>query len=140
MTLTFAPLLFALAAADAVPKIELHDAWIREAPPGAAVLAGYVAIENRGTADAVVESAASDDFAEVEFHEMRMDGGVMQMRGIAALALPAGETVSLAPGGLHLMLHEPKRALAAGDEVVIELTLKGGGEPVTATFEVKRPD
>ena len=59
-----------------------------------------------------------------EVHEMKMDGQVMTMRPVKALELPAGKTVELKPGGLHLMLMDLKQALPAGSSVPVTLVLQ----------------
>lgn len=69
--------------------------------------------------------AASTPVAEkVEFHEMRMDNGVMQMRSVAAIELPANQTVAFGPGGMHLMLQQLKRPLSAGEHIPLTLVLE----------------
>jgi hypothetical protein len=117
-------------AAD--PKVA--KAWIREAPPNASALAGFVSLEGGSRDDALV-SASSPDFGRVEIHEMSMQDGVMKMRALEALELPAGAHVTLAPGGEHLMLLEPKRALVAGDKVGVTLEFRRA-DPIEVVFEV----
>jgi copper(I)-binding protein len=126
-------LAFATAAvAASAPTIE--RAWIREAPPGAAVLGGYMSIEG-GSRDVAIVAARSDDFARVEIHEMEMVEGVMKMRAIESLEVSAGARVTLAPGGEHLMLFEPRRALVAGDTVRVVFELSRG-DPLEVDFVV----
>jgi copper(I)-binding protein len=70
----------------------------------------------------------------VDVHEIVMDDGMMRMREVAGIALPAGETVMLEPGGFHIMLLDMPEMLEAGTEVVLTLTFASGTEvPVTAT-------
>jgi hypothetical protein len=59
---------------------------------------------------------------------MRMEGDVMRMREIGSLELPAGKTVTLAPGGYHLMLMDLKSPLKAGDTIPIKLRFERAGE------------
>lgn len=126
-------LLLVLPLADAAdPKVE--RAWIREAPPNASALAGFAAIEGGSRDDAVV-GASSPDFGRVEIHEMSMEDGVMKMRALETLDLPAGSRVTLAPGGEHLMLLEPRRSFAAGDKVQVTLQFKRA-DPLTVEFVV----
>jgi copper(I)-binding protein len=66
--------------------------------------------------------------AKAELHSMKMDGDVMRMREVESVEVPAGLTVTLAPGGLHVMLIGPKRALAKGDTVVAILQFEKAGE------------
>ena len=65
----------------------------------------------------------------IELHEVGADDeGVMQMRAIEgqSIALPAGETVVLEPGGLHVMAMGVTRTLSEGDDVTFTLTLEDG--------------
>ncbi|HET7844348.1 MAG TPA: copper chaperone PCu(A)C [Xanthomonadales bacterium] len=116
--------------------LTIEDAWIRAAPPGADVLAGYATLRNGGEASLTITGARSADFARVELHEMRMDGGVMRMRPLSGVAIAPRGNVSLAPGGTHFMLLEPKRALKVGDVVEVEL-LEASGAAHAARFEVR---
>jgi copper(I)-binding protein len=59
-----------------------------------------------------------------EIHQMKMEGDVMKMSPAGMLELPAGRTVELKPGGLHLMLMDLKRPLAAGSTVPLTLVLR----------------
>ncbi|GIX21460.1 MAG: hypothetical protein KatS3mg121_0243 [Gammaproteobacteria bacterium] len=113
-------LLFA-GAVLADPPLRFLQARLYEAPPGVETLAAYFTIENPGSADRVLRRFRSDDFARVELHETRLEDGVAHMVPVPALTVPAGGRVALAPGGLHLMLIEPKRPLRAGDHFLLEI-------------------
>jgi hypothetical protein len=126
-----------LAGCGRADDWRVEDAWIREAPPAARMLAGYATIANDRPDAIAVVGARSQDFGAVEIHETRMQDGVMRMREVPRLEVPAGRRVSLEPGGLHLMLMRPVRELAAGDRVEIVLEL-GSGESRTVVFEVRR--
>lgn len=125
-----------LAGTTSASPLVVESAWIRAAPPGAVVLAGYATLGNAGDAAVEIVAAASGDFARVELHEMSMRDGVMRMRALDRIEVPAGGNLELAPGGTHLMLHEPKRPLAPGDRVGVVLRDAHGGEHAT-TFEVR---
>lgn len=86
--------------------------------------------------EAVVVDASSADFERVEIHEMKLDQGVMRMRKLPGLTVPAGGQMSLLPGGNHLMLFGPRRALAAGDKVSIEFVLSDGST-LPVEFDVR---
>lgn len=136
MRVLVAALLLA-ASSLAVAKDPTFDrAWIREAPPGAPAMAGFVAIEG-GSRDVEIVAVRSVDFGRVEIHEMLTEDGVMKMRPLERLELPAGARLTLAPGAEHLMLFEPKRALVAGDTVTITFELSRGG-PLEVAFPVAR--
>ena len=104
----------------------VSDAWIREAPPGSTVLAGYLKITNRGTTQATVTGVSADDFSSVEIHRTIMENGVARMLSARQLEIPAGESFVLEPGGYHLMLFNPVRPLVAGDTVELLLQISNG--------------
>lgn len=125
-----AALVFAVAACSPanVPKgVKVADAWSMATPAGASVAAGYMRITN-GDGEARRLVSGSTAVAErVEIHTMSMDGGVMRMRPLPdGLAIAAGETVELKPGGLHLMLVGLKRPLVQGESVPLTLLFDGG--------------
>lgn len=138
-------ILLALTAAPALaqssPAITVANPWARRAPAGhgqaqAANGAVYMTIANRGAeADAVV-SAASDAAGLVELHEVKNEGGVMAMRPLPRLPLPAGGTLELKPGGYHVMLLGLTRPLHAGDTVKVTLTFEKAA-PLTIEAAVR---
>jgi len=112
--------LAACGAAAGPPAVSVTDARIPQpaGPNGAA----YMTLANEGDADdrlVAVETDASDG---VEIHESTLDDGVMSMRHVDGIDLPAGGRVRLEPGGLHLMLLDVDPDLAAGDTVALTLT------------------
>jgi copper(I)-binding protein len=138
MRATLCLVLMMLAPCATADGLELRDPWIRAAPPSAQALAGYVELANTGSMPMRVTAASSPDFGAVELHEMRMDGGVMRMRALDVIELPAGGSVRLAPGGNHLMLMRPARGLRGGDRVAIVFEVEGAA-PVSADFIVREP-
>lgn len=131
-------LLAGLVAGAAQPSgVEVRDPWIREAPPGAQVLAGYLELRNVGEAPQVLVGAASPAFAKAMLHQSREEGGVARMVHVERLELSPGASVSFAPGGYHLMLMKPRRALRAGDRVPVTLRFADGSR-LEISFEVRR--
>lgn len=127
----------ALATVSATAcELTLEGAWVRAAPPDATVMAGFGKLANPGRMDTALVSAASQDFGRVELHAMSMDGDVMRMRKLEKIEVKAGESVELKPGGLHLMLFEPKRDLPEGSRIPLTLTLACNNR-VGATAEVR---
>lgn len=121
-------LLLAMAAAplSAEVELEVRNAWIREAPPGAQVHAGYLEISNHGTTDTALTGISSKDFGAVEIHRTVVEDGMARMQRIERLEVPAGGKATLAPGGYHLMLFRPARALTAGDTAGLLLHFSDG--------------
>jgi copper(I)-binding protein len=124
----------ALAAQSAsAANVSVTDAWARATMPGQKVSGAYMQI--RSDADARLVGASSPVVPRVEVHEMKMDGDVMRMREVKAIELPKGKTVSLEPGGFHIMLMNLPKPIAAGDVIPLILTLESGGKQ--QTVEVK---
>ena len=118
--------LFSAAAAADETGLVARDAWIREAPPGASVLAGYLQLENRGPEALVLDTLSSRDFGRIELHRTLVEGGVARMLPVGQLEIAAGESIILEPGGMHLMLFSPGRPLQAGDRVDFSIQLANG--------------
>jgi periplasmic copper chaperone A len=88
----------------------------------------YLSLMNHGGADDRLLSASTPAANTAEIHQTQMQGDVMQMRPIeGGLALPAGATVKLAPGGTHIMLTGLKAPLKNGDVIVLELLFEKSG-------------
>ena len=126
-----------LAAADST--IGVRDAWVREAPPGAAVLAAYFTLENTGTKEDKLVAARGPDFEKIEIHATEIRDGVARMIALEALPIPPHAVVKLAPGGYHLMLHRPRRALTAGMDIKLELRFDSGAR-MTVVAPVRRAE
>lgn len=88
----------------------------------------YVTLSNSGAqADALV-SASTDAARTVELHETRQEGGVMKMRPVKTIPVPAGGTTELKPGGYHIMLMGLTHDLKPGDKVAVTLEFEHGGQ------------
>ena len=109
----------------------------RATNPGQTVGGGFVKITNGGAADRLV-SARAEVSGSVELHTMRMEGDVMRMRQVDGIELPAGQTVELKPGGLHMMFMGLKAPLKAGDSFPLTLKFEKAGE-VTVQVKVEAP-
>ena len=101
--------------------LDIDDAWVAEAPPVAPVMGGYMKIENETNKPISITRASCPDFESVEIHEMSMSGGMMKMREIEKLVVPANGKVELKPGGYHLMLIKPKKPFKRGDTLTVTL-------------------
>lgn len=112
-----------------VGDLEIKGAFSKAMLPGQPVGGGYLTITNNGKADDVLISASSSVAGSVELHEMAMQGQVMKMRKLdAGIAVPAGQTVELKPGGLHMMFMKVKEPFKAGSEVPVTLTFEKAGQ------------
>jgi copper(I)-binding protein len=111
-------------AADRSPQA--IDPWIRLAPPGAGMLAGYMVLENPGDRAVELVSVSSPAFASIEVHRTEVTDGVARMIAEPRVSIGAGERLIFEPGGRHLMLHGPTQALAEGALVPLELVFDDG--------------
>jgi copper(I)-binding protein len=124
-----------VAAAECAPVIE--KPWVRAAPPGASTLAGYLVLRNPCEAAVEVSGVESRDFGMPMIHRTEVVDGVSRMRPAGKLVVPPGGELRFEPGGLHLMLMKPRRALAEGDQASVRLVL-ADGRRVFAVFPVQR--
>ena len=107
-------------------RLELGHAWARATAPGQDAGGGFLTIRGGGSADRLV-GGSTPVARSVEFHAMEMDGKVMRMRRQAAVAVPAGASVKLAPGGLHLMLVGLEAPLRQGTAFPLTLEFEKAG-------------
>jgi copper(I)-binding protein len=126
----------AFAADYTVKSLDVKAPFARATPPGAKSAAVFMTIENKGRETDRLLSAASPAAGIVEIHEMKMDGGVMQMREVKDVDVGPGATVELKPGGYHIMLLDLKQSLKQGDTVPVTLRFeKAGALEVKASVE-----
>jgi periplasmic copper chaperone A len=114
------------ASAYAYNTVSILQPWARATKAGQKVSAAYMELE---TSESVTITKVESPVAKsVEVHSMTNDKGVMKMRKLDRLELPAGTSVKFAPGGLHLMLMGLTKPLKPGETVVIKFTLQGAGK------------
>ena len=115
--------------------INISAPFARATLPNAPVGGAYLTIENTGTEDDRLVSASTPVADQAVIHDMGMQGDVMKMRQLeGGLVIPAGQTVTLAPGGLHIMLMKLTGKLVEGDTATITLQFEKAG-----TVEVPLP-
>lgn len=120
-------------AAACTPTVA--DGWVRMAP-GMPMAAAFAVLRNPCARTVEVVGTSSPAFGDVSLHETRIEGGMSRMRAVERVAVPAGGTVELRPGGLHVMLMAPRGTPAA--RVRVEFLLADGRRvaadlPVRAT-------
>lgn len=131
MRLLLCSLLLAALPALALPT--LTDPYVRALPPGAPNTAAFLSLTNDGSADLALVAVETTVAKRAELHTHQMVDGMAQMRQVEKIALPVGQTVVLAPGGLHIMLFDLTRELKEGDKVELTLIYSDGSrQPVVA--------
>ncbi len=138
------PIRIALAAAliAATPsafaqtaKPQVSGGWVRLPPVASRPAAGYLTIKGGAQADTLLKAEAP--FAgRVELHAMKSEGGIMKMIQQDKIDVPANGTVTLAPGGMHLMFFDLKNPPAAGAKATVTLTFAKAGA-VSVPVEVR---
>lgn len=111
-----------------VGDLQIDGAFARATLPRAPVAGGFLTVTNAGSADDKLVSAQSPASGKVTLHSMVMEGNVMKMREVDdGIAIPAGQTVVLKPGGYHLMFEDLKGPLVEGTAVAVTLTFAKAG-------------
>jgi hypothetical protein len=120
-----------------VGPLHIGDPWIRTTPNAAPTAAGYLTVTNHGRASDRLLGGATPLAGSIEPHTMSMSGGVMRMRlAEGGLEIRPGATLTLAPGGDHLMLIGPRRPFRAGEHVPATLRFARAGQ-VKVEFAVR---
>lgn len=119
-------LMFFGAATQA--DVTVKESWVRGTTPAQKATGAFMEITSSEAASLL--SASSPVAGVVEIHTMKMEDGVMKMRAIPKLDLPAGKGVKLAPGGNHVMLMDLKQQMKKGDVVPITLKIEGKDKKV----------
>ena len=130
-----AALVFPAMAGAQNNTLVISDAVALETPPSAMSGAGYLTITNTGDTDQRLIAVAAD-FPRVTMHETQMQDGVATMQHQDGVTIPAGATISFAPGGRHIMFMglngDP---FEAGEKIPVTLTFDPAGE-ITVMLDV----
>jgi copper(I)-binding protein len=134
--LVVAGLALVLAPLAAMAQVSVEDAWVRGTVPGQKATGAYMQITSGS--DTSLVAVTSPVAKVVEIHTMSHEGGMMKMRAVDAIPVPAGKRVELSPGGYHVMLMDLGQPLKEGDKVRLTLTFadkagKKSTQDVTAT-------
>jgi hypothetical protein len=128
------------AVADAVllaadDGVAVHEAWARASPGASSTGAVYVTLMGGAQPDSLV-SVSTPVAARAEVHETINESGIMKMRPTGPIAVPAGQMVTFAPGGSHIMLIDLKRKLVAGESFPLTLRFAHAA-PITVEVKVR---
>jgi len=118
-------------------NVEVEDAWARATVQGQKASGAFMTLTAK--TDTTLVGVASSVAGVAEVHEMKMDGGVMQMRALPkGLELPGGKAVPLKPGSFHLMLMDLKVPLQKDTTIPLTLRFKDA-KGVKSTLDLKVP-
>ena len=126
----------ALAQEFSQGTVTVRQPWSRETAPGLGIGVGYLQVLNHGRRPDLLLSVRTTAAERVEIHQSSMDRGMMKMRRVEQVAIPAGAEVAFEPGGLHLMLIGLKAPLVAGKSLPLVLRFRDAGA-IAADFEVR---
>src|SRR5262245_48846190 len=123
----------------AVAEVSVTGAWVRGTVTGQKTTGAFMQLSSPVDTALVAVTTPAARIAEV--HEMKMDGGVMKMNAVDKVALPAGKSVELKPGGYHVMLVDLVSPLKEGDTVPLKLTFedKAGTKQTIDVKAIVRP-
>lgn len=136
-----APFLVAFAPAVSAQSVAhgglvVQHVWARAAAEEGMSSVVYLSIANRGGDDALTHARTPVATAAV-LHQTRNDGGVMRMLDVASIPVPAGQSVTLKPGGYHIMLVGLQKALKPGDTFPVALTFAHAGTLIVEAHVLK---
>lgn len=120
--ITFALLLPVSVRAD----IDIKDAYVPAMPPGSMVFAAYFTISNTGTEPRELLGVESSSFKGAHLHHTKMKDGVSSMMSMDSIVIEPGETLTLKPGGTHVMLMKPDKGSIKNSSVPLVLVFKSG--------------
>ena len=132
-------LLLGLSPLLAQAELVIESGWIRAVPPVSTTTAGYFVARNTGEAPLVLDGVSAEIAGAAEMHDMvANDDGTRSMRRLREVEVAAGDSVTFAPGGKHLMLFRLARPLTVGESLPVCLAVSDG-DSVCAAFVVRHP-
>lgn len=117
------------------PELSIESAWSRPAAAGGTGVV-YMTIHNSGGIADALTGVEADVAAAVEVHRSFTEGGVARMEHAPEIEIPPGESLTLEPGGYHIMLINLQRELTAGEHFDVTATFETS-EPVSVSVEVR---
>jgi len=106
--------------------LEVDNAWIREAPPSAQMMGGFMTLKNDSDKPMVLTGAHSKSFSMIMLHRTVEKDGMARMIHQDKVVIPAHGTLEFKPGSYHIMMPSPSKRLVAGNKVTITLEFEGG--------------
>jgi copper(I)-binding protein len=128
LALVFGGMSLVAVAGTAADAVQVTDPYVRAVPPGQPNSAAFMQLTNQSDTDHTLVAAESPVAQTVELHTHVMEEGMMKMRRIEKIDLPAGQQVGLQPGGLHIMLIGLKQDLQPDAQVALTLVFEDGSK------------
>ena len=127
--------LLVLASPAKAADLTVSDAWMR-ALPASVPSGGYFTLHNGGGKAVTLTGASSPGCGMLMLHQSENMGGMMDMKDVASVNVPAGGTIKFSPGGYHLMCMDTTKAIQPGKTVPVTLEF-GDGTKVVSNFAVR---
>jgi len=124
-----------LLSVTAQADLQCREAWLREPPPKASVLAGYAQLHNTAAKPLIITGVDVAGFERAEIHRTELKAGVARMVSVEHLTIEPNASAILEPGAMHMMLFRPRHTLHAGDKVSWYFTTNQGPQRCTAMVE-----
>lgn len=121
-----------------ISDLSFNDPWIRGSVPGQKNGAGYLVIDNKSSQPGALVSIDSDRADRIELHTIVREDGVAKMREVQEIPVPANGSVTLQPGGYHVMFIGLTQPFKEGESVPVKLNF-ANGQSAEVTFAVKAP-
>ena len=123
---------------SAESTVEVDNAWVREAPPTAHMMAAYMTLQNSSEQDAILVDVDSPAFRHVMLHKSEVVDGIARMMHLDQITVPARGSVEFKPGSYHLMMPAPDTRLTEGDSIDFILTFADGSKVTARSAEAAR--
>lgn len=114
------------ATALAAQDIKATDAYVPQSPPGSMAQAVYMNLENTSDKVRSVIGVEASGYGMAHLHSSESKDGVAIMTMVHQLDIAPGQSVSLAPGGFHIMLMRPEAVVKVGDTVDLKFLFADG--------------
>jgi hypothetical protein len=111
-------------------QVQVLDGYVREVPAGQQISAAFMTVHNDDMSDHKIVSASSPAAKTVELHTHTHENGMMKMRQVPDIAIPAGGDTFLKPGGLHIMLIGLTQELKKDVPVSVIIKFEDGSEKI----------
>lgn len=139
LTLLMLWLSFPLFAAGLADSIIVTDPYVRMPPLASRITAGYLRLKNTGEREIKLVSATVPVAKITELHTHINDNGILRMREVSAITIPANGEVRFQPSGYHLMLIDLSRPLKEGEQMPIILSFEDGSSKEVSALVMKSP-
>lgn len=128
--------IFLTSCVSTSKDIQIKDPYVREVPPNQTISASFMTLINNTESDIALLKVTSNIAKSIELHEHTHNKGIMQMRQVSKIIIPANNSKKLQPGGFHIMLFGLQRKIKAGEKVNLILEFDNGTkENISATVK-----